>query len=62
MAANLAVTWAAGKPGNALVTRRPSLYTARFTVKGDARVSGPLGMPGRRPDIRDPRFQGGAQR
>jgi hypothetical protein len=41
MAANLAATQAAGKPEMPLVTPGRSLYRARFTVKRDARVSGP---------------------
>ena len=49
-------------PFNALVTGARCLYTPRFTVKRDACVSGPLGMPGRRPDVRDPRFTAGLQR
>jgi large subunit ribosomal protein L35 len=49
-------------PFYALVTGAQCLYTARFTVKRDACVSGPLGMPGRRPDVRDPRLTAGLQR
>ncbi len=46
----------------ALVTGGEWLYSRRFAVTGDARVSGPLGMPGRRPDIRDPALQGWVMR
>lgn len=46
----------------ALVTGAKWSYRRRFTVKRDACVSGPIGMPGRRPDIRDPRREVGLQR
>ncbi|GAN81367.1 hypothetical protein Aam_091_024 [Acidocella aminolytica 101 = DSM 11237] len=42
----------------ALVTGEEWPYSRAFTFSGEARVSGPLGMPGRRPDFRDPAPKG----